>query len=87
MVDKLFETVQDVSVVRGEASSSASPIIRRSEDCLSAFLEKLAYKKMGHRQDLIIRRNETVELGVGEEKPYDNNTNMILERGVKSLKR
>lgn len=45
MVDKLFETVQDVGVVRGEASSNASLISRRSEDFLSASLKKLAYKK------------------------------------------
>ncbi|KAI8889574.1 hypothetical protein K501DRAFT_314979 [Backusella circina FSU 941] len=41
---------------------------------------------MGHRQDLIIKKNETLELGVGEEKPYDNNKNMILERGMKCPK-
>lgn len=41
---------------------------------------------MGHRQDLIIKKNETLELGVGEEKPYDNNTNMILERSMRCPK-
>ncbi|KAI9259247.1 hypothetical protein EDC94DRAFT_585836 [Helicostylum pulchrum] len=38
------------------------------------------------RQDLIITRNETLELGVGEEKSYDNNTKTILERGIKCRK-
>lgn len=85
MIDKLLETVQDVSVVRGEASSNASGI-RRNQDRLPASLEKLANKKMGHRQDLIIKKNETVELGVGEEKSCDNNTNVILERGMKCPK-
>ncbi|KAG2237696.1 hypothetical protein INT48_009634 [Thamnidium elegans] len=85
MIDKLLETVQDVSVVRGEVCSYASSI-RRNKDRLPSSLEKLTNKKMGHRQDLIIRRNETLELGVGEEKSYDNNTNMILERGMKCPK-
>lgn len=41
---------------------------------------------MGHRQNLVIKRKKTLELGVGEEKSCDNNTNMILESGVKCPK-
>ncbi|KAL0077835.1 hypothetical protein J3Q64DRAFT_1641223 [Phycomyces blakesleeanus] len=85
MIDTLLETIEGISVVRGEACSASSSK-RKNQERLPASVEKLENKKMGRRQDLIITNNEIIEMGVGEEKSADNNTNMILERGLKCPK-
>lgn len=41
---------------------------------------------MGHRQDFIINKHFDDDVGVGEGKVEDTNTNMMTERGMKCPK-
>jgi hypothetical protein len=69
---------------RGEASLEGSSS-RKNFDRLPPSINKLDNKKMGRRQDLIIKSNQ-IELGVGEEKAENNGTDIIYQRGVKCPK-
>lgn len=67
---------------RGEICSFSSAD-RKNFDRRPASIEKLPNKRMGHRQDLVIRKDEMVELAVGEEKSLDTDTNKFSDRGMK----
>ncbi|OBZ87711.1 hypothetical protein A0J61_04242 [Choanephora cucurbitarum] len=85
MIDTLLETIEDINVIRGEACSTSNSK-RKNLGRLPASINKMENKKMGHRQDMIITKNTFIEMGVGEEKHVDNNTNMMNERGLKCPK-
>lgn len=53
---------------------------------LRSFSWEAYYQKNGTQTRQDNKENETLELGVGEEKSFDSNTNMILERGMKCPK-
>ncbi|KAI8353639.1 hypothetical protein EDC96DRAFT_447138 [Choanephora cucurbitarum] len=85
MIDTLLETIEDINVIRGEVCSTSNSK-RKNLGRLPASINKMENKKMGHRQDMIIKKNAFIEMGVGEEKHVDNNTNMMNERGLKCPK-
>jgi hypothetical protein len=84
IIDDVFEQLYYVTSIRGEACSSSSSS-RKNKQLTVPTDSKMQAKKLGHRGDLIIKRN-MVELGYSKYKPSDDATNYYEFREMYSPK-
>jgi len=86
-VDRAFENIEGVEVVRGESCSRASSLRKNRNRTVDA-VNSMPRKQMGRRGDLIIRRMST-EYGCGEAGRVfegENGTKILREGGLKTPK-
>jgi hypothetical protein len=80
IIDNVFEQLDYVTSIRGETCSSSSSLRKNTQRTVPTN-SKMQAKKLGHRGDLIIKRN-MIELGCSEDKSSDDDTNYYESRDM-----
>ncbi|CAJ0641965.1 12991_t:CDS:2 [Entrophospora sp. SA101] len=86
-IDKVFEDLNEVEIIRGESSSIASAERKNTHRTVPA-VESLRRKSMGSRGDMLIRKGHK-EYGCAEIGKFfegENATKLLKERGLKAPK-